>query len=467
MQKIVIRNFGAIQESDIEIRNILVLIGEQASGKSTIAKLIYFFKSLGDDFFHQIFKTERENYDVTEDLKIPIRKKFYDFFGSTYHLPNFEITYYYNFENSRYLKLKLDLDKRLVANFSSKFFARDFQHTINDNKKVTLEIENKLSITSGVVEKMALERDKLRAIQTITTAINNLFENVHTSSLFTIASRETTVSYGATFESHLEITTAKTMEENRKNVFKAKEQTIDENLMIEFLQEIRRIKEVFKKYGGTFETVIKSFSQETSSFKTLLQNIQLVLKGTYKIDQYGEKILLSNEQYVYLKNASSGQKEVIRILQDAVLCILENQNAFRVIEEPEAHLFPVAQKQLVESLIFMKNYNPLNQLIITTHSPYILTVLNNLLFATRVVSNKPESLEEVATIIPQEFHIKPNEFAAYSLGNSLLQDATYCENIVNEKTGMIKQNYLDTVSDMLGGDFNFLYQLHTKNLRPR
>jgi predicted ATP-dependent endonuclease of OLD family len=257
------------------------------------------------------------------------------------------------------------------------------------------------------------------------------------------------------------------MEENRKNVFKAKEQSIDENLMIEFLQEIRRIKEVFKKYGGTFETIIKSFSQEIFSFKTLLQNIQLVLKGTYKIDQYGEKILLNNEQYVYLKNASSGQKEVIRILQDAVLCILENQNAFRVVEEPEAHLFPVAQKQLVESLIFMKNYNPLNQLIITTHSPYILTVLNNLLFATRVVSTKPESLDEVATIIPQEFHIKPNEFAAYSLGNSLLQDATYCENIINEKTGMIKQNYLDTVSDMLGGDFNFLYQLHSQNLKPR
>ncbi|WP_241993488.1 AAA family ATPase [Trichormus variabilis] len=41
MQKIIIKNFGAIQNAEIEVKKILVLIGEQASGKSTIAKLIY------------------------------------------------------------------------------------------------------------------------------------------------------------------------------------------------------------------------------------------------------------------------------------------------------------------------------------------------------------------------------------------------------------------------------------------
>ncbi len=46
MQKIIIKNFGAIEYAEIEIKKVLVLIGEQASGKSTIAKLIYFFKSL-------------------------------------------------------------------------------------------------------------------------------------------------------------------------------------------------------------------------------------------------------------------------------------------------------------------------------------------------------------------------------------------------------------------------------------
>lgn len=46
MQKIIINNFGAIKYAEIEVKKILVLIGEQASGKSTIAKLIYFFKTI-------------------------------------------------------------------------------------------------------------------------------------------------------------------------------------------------------------------------------------------------------------------------------------------------------------------------------------------------------------------------------------------------------------------------------------
>ena len=49
MQKLYIKNFRQITEAEIEIRDIMFLIGEQASGKSTIAKLIYFFKSLKQD----------------------------------------------------------------------------------------------------------------------------------------------------------------------------------------------------------------------------------------------------------------------------------------------------------------------------------------------------------------------------------------------------------------------------------
>ena len=89
MQKIYIKNFGPIVEAEIEIRNILVLIGEQASGKSTIAKLIYFFKSLSDDFFNHFYKSERESLDIVEDLIVPIREKYYGFFGSTFHLHQF------------------------------------------------------------------------------------------------------------------------------------------------------------------------------------------------------------------------------------------------------------------------------------------------------------------------------------------------------------------------------------------
>ena len=49
MQKIEIRNFGPIKELNLDIKDFSIFIGPQASGKSTIAKTIFFFKSLNDD----------------------------------------------------------------------------------------------------------------------------------------------------------------------------------------------------------------------------------------------------------------------------------------------------------------------------------------------------------------------------------------------------------------------------------
>jgi predicted ATPase len=44
-EKIVIKNFSVLEDVDVEINKINILIGPQATGKSLIAKLIYFFKS--------------------------------------------------------------------------------------------------------------------------------------------------------------------------------------------------------------------------------------------------------------------------------------------------------------------------------------------------------------------------------------------------------------------------------------
>ena len=60
MQKIVIRNFRQISQAELEVKDFLFLIGEQASGKSTIAKLIYFFKSLKQDYFNLLYDSHKQ-----------------------------------------------------------------------------------------------------------------------------------------------------------------------------------------------------------------------------------------------------------------------------------------------------------------------------------------------------------------------------------------------------------------------
>ena len=164
-----------------------------------------------------------------------------------------------------------------------------------------------------------------------------------------------------------------------------------------------------------------------------------------------------------MSNASSGQQEVIRILQDIFLTIAENRKVLRIVEEPEAHLFPLAQKRVIELLVQMAKNTDSNQLIITTHSPYVLTVFNNLLFAQRVIDTNPEIEKEVAKIIGKEARLKSGDFSAYVLSQSDNKSEFSAKSIVDEATGMIGQNYLDTVSEILGYEFNSLYNLHSKS----
>ncbi len=47
MEKLLIHNFAGLKEVTIEVSPITGFIGPQASGKSVIAKLLYFFREIG------------------------------------------------------------------------------------------------------------------------------------------------------------------------------------------------------------------------------------------------------------------------------------------------------------------------------------------------------------------------------------------------------------------------------------
>ncbi|MEA5553148.1 AAA family ATPase [Anabaena cylindrica UHCC 0172] len=467
MQKIIIKNFGAIQNAEIEVKKILVLIGEQASGKSTIAKLIYFFKSLKEDIFSHIYQdTQKDYFDIDSDLISPIKEKFYNFFDFTFQLPNFEITFYYNLEQDKYLTLTLNNEKRLLCLLSDNLLTENFKDSLIQTKKSFQQLLN--------IDKDQF--DKLRNIIYITyinrlhELLDEIFEIKQANSLFIISGRNATVSYSNLFEKYLFAIVQRSAKENRKEVFLNKEYSIDENLMLNFIERVETIKEHFKHFGN-FQGLMEIYQNKiTNKIHFIKNKMNEILKGEYQIDQMGEKIVFNNEKndYIYLSHASSGQKECIRILQDIFLNILENVKILRIIEEPEAHLFPVAQKQLIELLALMVNHNDDNQLIITTHSPYILTVFNNLLFANRVVEKNPSAESEVTQIIPKDCWLDAHDFSAYSLGNqSFVEDKNYCESIFNMEKGTIQQNYLDTVSEILGGDFQTLYSIHARTFARR
>ncbi|MDD1414703.1 ATP-binding protein [Dolichospermum sp. ST_con] len=470
MQKIIIKNFGAIKYAEIEIKKTLVLIGEQASGKSTIAKLIYFFKTIKDDLFSQIYRDKNHsNLEPYSDIVYPTRQKFQNFFGSTSRFSDFEIIFYYSIEKDKFLKLTIDENKTLRTNFSPNLLNNDnFKTSASSIKRRIQQRLNENNIRGQL--QLFDEEEKIRYAQQLYTLLNESFESNQTNSLFIIAGRNATLSYSDLFEKYL---FASISEDDRNEISernKRKIQTIDETLMLQFMKNVVNTKDTFKKFGN-FEGLIDDNAENKAKLYLIKNRINEILKGEYIIDFDGsEKIMLNTEaeEYVYLANASSGQQESIRILQDIFLNILDNAKVLRILEEPEAHLFPIAQKQLIELLSLMVNQNDDNQLIITTHSPYVLTVFNNLLFANRVVEKNPSGESEVTEIIPKDCWLSAKDFSAYSLGNqSVAENTNYCEPIFNNEKGTIKQNYLDTVSEILGGDFQALYSIHAKTFARR
>ena len=130
MQRIEIHNFGPIKDATIEIPKYLLLIGEQASGKSTVAKLIYFFKSLREDFIQNIIlMPQKKAFSSKNNFLIPTRAKFINYFGIPTFSENYNITFYYT--ESQYVSIKWERP-HITISLSPDFFNQAFKRRLRN-----------------------------------------------------------------------------------------------------------------------------------------------------------------------------------------------------------------------------------------------------------------------------------------------------------------------------------------------
>ena len=227
--------------------------------------------------------------------------------------------------------------------------------------------------------------------------------------------------------------------------------------MQDFIKLIRNTK---SKFGSKIPDIVKNYTKtvkgqiNNTSLETAYELIKEVFKADYISESDGEKLYFDEKHWVRLMYGSSGQQEVLWILMLAFIIILEKRNSFVVIEEPEAHLFPIAQKNVIHLIALMVNVTK-SRVIITTHSPYILTSMNILLY-----SDKVEHLYgKKNPIIQKNMRIKYETFAATKLDYKL----SYMENLMDEKSHMISTDYIDEVSAITNSELEQLLEREMQN----
>lgn len=209
------------------------------------------------------------------------------------------------------------------------------------------------------------------------------------------------------------------------------------------------------EYMGLFERAKKEFP----SYNIPFFNVRFVKKnGKERIE------LVGKEKDLPLSACSSGLQSAIPMLMVIDYALkTDSFNSF-VIEEPEQNLFPQNQFEML-GFITSKLWHPSEhrQFIITTHSPYMLSSLNVLMLAYKL-HHIEEVREEAEKIIVPGYTVNPDDVAVYSLDPN---SEEYCKSLISEKTGMVSVNELDSVSEVIGDDFDKLYRLYSKVIKSK
>jgi AAA15 family ATPase/GTPase len=413
-ERLIIHNFAGITELDIEIKRINIIIGPQASGKSICVKLLVYFKSFARDLVDTINAggTFQDCVQVYEDKfeesfhssclggrNFHVRYEVKDFFieVNADKDSGFKIIYAQGYE---ILTEELDkISKRYLGDINILDMGKDFNRTRSEM----------LTYAANSIQSESL------SLQLLIPAVRSLFYVIQ-SNIFSIISNKI---------------------------------DIDPSL---------------QRFGAIYESARKSYSldwkSQSKAFKDEIEgHINEILCGKYLIEQGQEFLISTDGRKVPVSVASSGQQESLPVLM-ILLAILKRridspQGVSVYIEEPEAHLFPTSQKKIIEiiSMIFNSSQTEL-QFFITTHSPYILVVLNNLIEGGLLYEELPEeSQKELELIMPKYKVLNSRQIRAYSLENG------HCRSIISEETGLIDATIIDQVSNELSIEFGQLLDL--------
>ena len=378
-EKLLVTNFLIIKNVNISLGNITAIIGPQASGKSIIAKLIFF----GRQYLSQFLKASVSNEFSLDKFKIRQVAEFNKIFDNLNEfLEEFDIKY--SFSN---LYVRIVREKK--------------------NSQIGISHSNNLDSLSGEVMKSF--RDFLTTCDESQSHNFLRFKFMRDERKFFTSVPDTIfVPASRSFYSAVS----------------------DE--LFTFLASEQRVDALTVKFGSFYEYARRRFGikveeEEMNSALDVQKTMRPVLMGDFIRVDSRDYITTEWGGKVHLRSASSGQQEVLPLL----LSLLEYPSKTRgaqqlIIEEPEAHLFPGAQKYILD-LIVKTAREDMCAMLFTTHSPYVIACLNN----------------HIAKSMGKDGDL--------SIKSYLIDKGTAVD--ISDEDGFIDANNLDSVSQTIAEEF--------------
>ncbi len=390
MKHLIIRNFGPISEVDIQLKRVNVILGPQSSGKSTVLKVACFC----DWMERQIELTQMPWQLCQRDVIMERLLRFHRIEGYMH-----EDTYIL-YENDS-----------LWFSYSEK--TRKCEFGWNERKRWTYKRKK--------IAYIPAERNLLAAIPNwyqVTLGQDNILDFLKewefARKYFTKGAKILDLPFSYRYDpvSRMDrMVLPNSSELPMMNVSSGLQSVVPLYIMISYLTSL---------FFRTDQSKVEEY--------TLRDNLSKTIKT--------ELPELSREEQMKIVDA-----------------ILVPYHSSLYIEEPESHIFPSTQKQLIYSLISMLNGRPRHSCFIATHSPYIMTSLNNLILAADKISESKELASMVYERIENRQSIRYDEVAAFEMNDG------HIRSIMDAEYRMISAEALDKASEEIGDDYNYLLNL--------
>jgi AAA15 family ATPase/GTPase len=364
MQQIEIKNFGPIKEGHVDINKVTVFVGNQGSGKSTVAKLISTFKWIEKalvrgDYDRRWFERKDTNR---------FRNQF---------LPYHRLSPADTKKEDAYLK------PDSVINYQG-----DVYHIIYKEGSMSIAEAANAAYPLPQIMYVPAERNFLSYIKDA--------GEIRLSG----ALRDFNTEYG-----------------------KAKKELKDLSLPMNGITvEYNRQYDNLYLRGGDYKIEINEAASGFQSFVPLYLVSDYLAKSVKKQSE-SKETMSSREKARFEKGVqdiwnNTTLTDEQRTVALSALSARFNKAAFvNIVEEPEQNLFPASQWKMLQSLLKFNNMNDGNNLVLTTHSPYLIDFLTLAVKAGNLKSsvNTEEQKQNIDKIIPLESVISAEDLSVYEL----------------------------------------------------